>query len=168
MAKKSLFRELEKQEPEELLRLLEEVSKRFPVAEMYLRMEFGFEPEPIIEKYRKALTKEYFPTRGRGKARVSRSEKILKEFALVSAFPEDLLEMQWFHLNLSLRYHFAFGHEYEPFIRGIFRTWEKILDQSREMGQLATCAEKLEAMIPGWARKAGLYEALLQVSGLNA
>ncbi len=163
MAKKSLLKELEKQEPEELLRLLEEVSRRFPVAEMYLRMEFGFEAAPILEKYRKALRKEYFPTRGRGKARVSRADRILKEFALVSAFPEDLLEMHWFQLELAIRYYVNFGHEYEPFIKGLLRNWQKVMDLARDAGNLADYVEKMEEAFPAWAKKASLREAFLQM-----
>jgi hypothetical protein len=128
-------------------------------------MEFGFEPEPILEKYRKALTKEYFPTRGRGKARVSRAEKILKEFALVSAFPEDLLEMHWFQLKLAIRYYFANDYQYEPFLRGIFRAWEKILNLSRENNAWGNAHEMLASQFPEWAKKSGLHRALIQASG---
>lgn len=160
MAKKGLLKELEKQEPEELLRLLGELSARFPVADMYLRMEFGFEAEPIIEKYRKSLLKEYFPSRGRGKARVSRAEKILKEFALVSAFPEDLLEMYWFQLEQALRYHGTYAHDYEPFIKGIFRTWEKILNFSEAGSDKDSCAEKLRKIYPSAGSRLLLKELL--------
>ena len=165
MAKRSLIKELEKQESEELLRLLEEVSRRFPVAEMYLRMEFGFEAEPILEKYRKALTKEYFPSRGRGKARVSRADRILKEFALVSAFPDDLMDMHWFQLHLAIRYHLVFGHDYEPFIKGIHRNWQKLLGMASESGREEEFRGKAEQAFDGPYRRAGLISEMLAGKG---
>ena len=105
MAKKSLVKELEKQDPEELLRLLTEVTRRFPVAKMYLTMEFGLEGTTIVEKYQREIYKEYFPKRGTGKARSSKVNKILKEFSLISAFREDLVDMYWFQVKNAISYY---------------------------------------------------------------
>ena len=164
MAKKILSKELAKQEPEELLRLLDELSRRFPVARMYLNMEFGLEAESIVEKYRKALQKEYFPTRGRGRARISRSDKILKEFGMISAFSEDLLEMNWFQVELAIRYHLHYMYEYEPFMKGLLRNWKTTVQLARETGSLPDYMNKLETIFPGEFRTYYLHRLLKDIA----
>lgn len=154
MAKTTLKKELEKQDPEELLRLLTEVARRFPVANMYLTMEFGLESEKILEKYRKELKKEYFPTRGYGKARSSKVNRIIKEFCQVAAFQEDVLEMRWYQLQLALEYYMTYSRDYEPFLNNLFKNWEAFWILARKEGWWSQYEEKLEAFVPArWKGK---------------
>ena len=157
MAKKQLVKELEKQDKEELIRLLGEMAKRFPIANMYLTMEFGFESAGIIEKYKKALEKEYFPTRGHGKARSSRVNKILKEFAQIAAFKEDILEMQWYQIERAVVYYQAYHYEYEPFINNLLKNWTTFLSAARSENSLFQFQERIEIMFSDHFKKFWLF-----------
>jgi hypothetical protein len=160
MAKKSLPKELEKQDTEELLRLLNEVARRFPVAKMYLTMEFGLESTSIIGKYKKEITKEYFPTRGYGKARSSKVAKILKEFSLISAFKEDLVDMYWFQIKLAIKFHHTYDYFYEPFMNSLVKNWVKFLELAREQALMETYLPLFEAEFNEKKRKDFLYRLL--------
>lgn len=166
MAKKSLVKELEKQDPEELLRLLTEVTRRFPVAKMYLTMEFGLEGTSIVEKYQREIYKEYFPKRGTGKARSSKVNKILKEFSLISAFREDLVEMYWFQVKHAISYYQTYVHDYEPFLNNLFKNWKIFLDMAREEGLLSTYEPQMDALFSDRFKRYWLYAQLMDI--LNA
>jgi hypothetical protein len=163
MAKKQLLKELEKQDPEELLRLLGEVARRFPVAKMYLTMEFGFENQAILDKYKKDIRKEYFPTRGRGKARSSKVNRILKEFGLVAAFMEDLVEMYWFQIENALRYHQLYHHDYEPFLVNLIKNWRLFLKMARAQGLMETYQPKIDAAFSDSFKKFALFRELRSI-----
>jgi len=163
MAKNTLQKELEKQDPEELLRLLSEISRRFPVAKMYLTMEFGLEGTAIIEKYKKEITNEYFPTRGTGKARSSRITKILKEFALISAFKEDLVEMYWFQVKSAIGYYQNYQYEYDPFRKNLLKNWKIFIDLAREERSLDSYLPRMEEFFTERFKRYWLYDELMQI-----
>jgi len=160
VAKKVLSKELEKQEPEELLRLLNEISKRFPVAKMYLTMEFGFDGIVIIEKYKKLIEKEYFPSRGHGKARSSKVTKILKEFNQIAAFREDVLDMQLYQIERAVVYYQAYRHEYEPFINNLIKNWSAFLSAASKEGFLFQYQERIEKMFTDRFKKFWLQKEM--------
>ena len=163
MAKKQLIKELEKQDKEELVRLLAEMSKRFPVANMYLTMEFGFENAGIIEKYKKALEKEYFPARGHGKARSSRINKILKEFTQIAAFKDDILEMKWYQIERAVVYYRSYHYEYEPFINNLIKNWSAFLSAAKSENSLSQFEKRIQNLFTDGFKKFWLYEKFWEI-----
>jgi len=139
---------------------LTEISKRFPVAKMYLTMEFGLESAGIIEKYKKTIDKEYFPTRGHGKARSSRVAKILKEFTLIAAFREDVLDMQLYQLEKAVVYYQAYHHEYEPFINNLLKNWIAFIKAANQEGLIFQYKERIEKMFTERFKKFWLQKEL--------
>jgi hypothetical protein len=161
MAKRQLIKELEKQDKEELVRILTEMSRRFPIANMYLTMEFGFESAGIIEKYKKAIRKEYFPTRGYGKARSSKVAKILKEFTQIAAFQEDVVELMWYQIENAIDYYKLFGSEYEPFLNNLLKNWKFFLEKARKEGLMPLYSEKADALFTERFKKSWLATQLI-------
>ncbi|NJB84571.1 hypothetical protein GGR26_000316 [Lewinella marina] len=88
---------------EELREELERLYGRFPVLREYYRMELG-DPKVVIDKYKDALRKVFFPARGRGKRGRSQSRKIIKKFAEVSIHPKDLVELHFYRAELMAEY----------------------------------------------------------------
>jgi len=144
--KTKLSKELEKQDGEELLRLVKELARRFPVASMYLTMEFGLDSQPIIDKYKKQIYKEYFPTRGHGKARSSRVNKILKEFTQVAAFQEDVLDIRLYQVELAVEYYRSYVYDYEPFITNLFKNWSTLIGMLHKEGLVGDYNERVGRM----------------------
>ena len=130
-----------------MLRLLKEMAKRFPIAQMYLNMEFGFENQVIVEKYKKALIKEYFPTRGHGKARSSKVNQMLKEFTQIAAFQEDVLEIYFFQVELAVQYYRAYLYEYMPFLNQIYKNWTFIIKLAHQGGWADTYQPRVDKML---------------------
>lgn len=143
-----LRKELEKQDSEELIRLISEMATRFPIAKMYLTMEFGFEGKAIVEKYKKAILKEYFPTRGHGKARSSKVNRILKEFSQIVAFQEDKVEMQLYQLEQAVLYYRSYHHDHEAFLKNLYKNWADYLLNARQQGLLESHQSRIDLMFP--------------------
>ena len=158
-----LRKELEKQDPEELIRLISEMSTRFPIAKMYLTMEFGFESAGIIEKYQKAIRKEYFPSRGTGKARSSRVNKMLKEFFQIAAFQEERIEMRLFALENMVEYYRIYLTDSEPFLKNLFKTWASYLQETRAEGLLELQRPRIDKMLTDKFRRYSVGQKMIEI-----
>lgn len=147
MSKNTLFKELQKQDPEELLRLLKEVSKRFALAKTYLQLEFGIAAEETLEKYKRQLKKEYFPETRPGKARGTRANKILKEFDNLVAFPEDSLELRFYQLQLASEYFRLFSIVKEAFVNNLIQNWTLFCQLVQKHDAWDNYEERLQKLI---------------------
>jgi hypothetical protein len=130
---------------------------------MYLTMEFGLENESILEKYRKEIRKEYFPNRGRGKARSSRIQRILKEFCLVSAFQEDVLAMYGYQLQMAVEYYRQYDYDYPPFLNNLFKNWKIYLDLLREQGKWEELETEMKDVFNPRFKRTWLYDRLMEI-----
>ncbi|WP_116107696.1 DUF6155 family protein [Lewinella sp. IMCC34191] len=90
-------------EEEELREELQRLYARFPVLKEYYQMELT-DPQKVVDKYKTALRKAFFPARGRGKRGRSLSRKLIKKFAAVSIFPKDLVELHLYRAELMAEY----------------------------------------------------------------
>ncbi|WP_116125889.1 DUF6155 family protein [Lewinella sp. IMCC34183] len=88
---------------EELREELQRLYARFPVLREYYQMELG-DAKKVVDKYKAALRKSFFPARGRGKRGRSQSRKIIKKFAEVSIHPKDLVELHFYRAELMAEY----------------------------------------------------------------
>lgn len=90
-------------EEDELRDELQGLYDRFPVLREYYVMELT-DPQRVIDKYKTAMRKAFFPTRGRGKRGRSVSAKLIKKFAAVSIHPKDLIELHFYRAELMTEY----------------------------------------------------------------
>ncbi len=88
---------------EELREELQRLYARFPVLREYYQMELT-DPKKVVDKYKAALRKSFFPARGRGKRGRSQSRKLIKKFAEVSIHPRDLVELHFYRAELMAEY----------------------------------------------------------------
>ena len=161
--KGKLGKELEKQDAEELLRLVKEMAARFPVAKMYLQMEFGLESETTIARYKKLLLKEYFPSRGHGKARSSRVNRTLKEFSQIAAFQEDIVEMRFYQVEQAVAFYKAYLHDYDPFISNLLKNWQLVVNMLHREGLVATYEPRVYAMLDDRFQRYWLGSRLMEI-----
>ena len=88
---------------EELREEMQRLYARFPVLREYYQMELG-DAKKVVDKYKAALRKSFFPARGRGKRGRSQSRKLIKKFAEVSIHPKDLVELHFYRAELMAEY----------------------------------------------------------------
>jgi hypothetical protein len=100
-AAKTYFNHLDEDELREELAML---YGRFPLLRAYYDMELADDPKPLIDKYKHALRKTFFPSRGRGKRGRSLSSKVIKEFSLIAVHPKDVVEMHFYRAELMAEY----------------------------------------------------------------
>jgi len=161
--KTKLTKELEKQDPEELLRLIREMARRFPIANMYLSMEFGIDSDAILLKYKKQLDKEYFPTRGHGKARSSKANRILKEFDKLAAFAQDAAELRFYQIELATQFQKSYDYYYEPFIQNIYANWHTLTVLLHKQGLVDDFQERVNLLLNKTLKGTFFQESLLEI-----
>lgn len=147
--KSKLLKELDKQDKEELLRLLKEISRRFPLAKMYLNMEFGIDSLPIIEKYKKLIDKEYFPARGQGKARSSKVNRTIKEFTRLVVFPEDLADIRLHQVEQAVRFMEIHNHQSEVFLSNLQSQWMETAQYLHKQDLTSSFSDRIETLLHG-------------------
>ena len=101
--KRDFTKYLKHLEEDELRDELQRLYDRFPVLREYYQMELG-DTKRVVDKYKAALHKAFFPTRGRGKRGRSQSRKLIKKFAEVSIHPKDLVELHFYRAELMAGY----------------------------------------------------------------
>lgn len=161
--KQKLSKELEKQDPEELLRLIREMARRFPIANMYLSMEFGIDSEAILLKYKKQLDKEYFPGRGYGKARSSKASRILKEFDKLAAFPQDIAELRLYQIELAAQFHKAHDYFQETFIQNLYANWHHFTSLLHKHGLVEDFQNRVDILLDKTLKGTFIQEAFLEI-----
>lgn len=152
--KSKLLKELDKQDKEELLRLLKGLSRRFPLAKMYLNMEFGIDTLPIIEKYKKLIDKEYFPSRGNGKARSSKVNRTIKEFSRLVVFPEDLADIRLHQVEQAVRFMEAHHYQSDVFLSNLQTQWGETAQYLHKHDLASSFSDRIENLLRGtWRSK---------------
>jgi len=161
--KTKLTKEIEKQDPEELLRLIREMARRFSITNMYLSMEFGIDSEAILLKYKKQLDKEYFPTRGHGKARSSKANRILKEFDKLAAFAQDSAELRFYQIELATQFQKSYDYYYEPFIQNIYSNWHALTLFLHKQGLVSDFQERVNLLLNKTLKGTHFQESLEEI-----
>ena len=101
--KRDFTKYLKHLEEDELREELQRLYDRFPVLREYYQMELG-DAKKVVDKYKAALRKSFFPTRSKGKRGRSQSRKLIKAFAAVSIHPRDLVELHFYRAELMAEY----------------------------------------------------------------
>jgi hypothetical protein len=91
-------------EAEELREELTELYDRFELVRKYYSVELSGDTSKTVAKYKAQLKKLFLPARGRGKRARSLSAKVLKEFANISVFPEDLIELYFYRTDMMMEH----------------------------------------------------------------
>ena len=135
---------------EELRAELQRLYGRFPILREYYQMELG-DAKKVVDKYKAALHKAFFPSRGRGKRGRSQSRKLIRKFAEVSIFPKDLVELHFYRAELMTEYIAARRLDSEAYHTATVKAFETACE-------LAETEVLLDYFADGARRLAELFE----------
>jgi len=116
--KKELNKYLNSLSEKELIKEVKLYDK-FADVKKYYEMELGDNSEKILAEYKAKIKKEYFPTRGYGRARNSVSRKVILDFKKIAIHQKDVVELLLYRVEMMLKFTNAYGDINEPFYNSL-------------------------------------------------
>lgn len=111
---------------EELVNEISELFKKFPLVKEYYQIKiYPQSEEQVINKYKKVIEDEFFPSRGFGKARLSVAKKAISEYKKVSQTPLGLVDIMLFYVEQGVKFTKAYGDIDENFYISMEGMYEK-------------------------------------------
>ncbi len=136
--KTALNKYLKEQSKADLEKEIKKLYTKFDLVKKHYEIELCDDTSAVLEEYKQRIKKEYFPSRGYGKARSSESRKVITEFKKISIFKKDLIELILCRVENMLEYTKAYGDINEAFYNS--------LESSYADACLLIQTEKLEKM----------------------
>ena len=163
VSKKDFTKYLNNLSKDELIKELEKLYGKFKNVKDFYSMELAEDTTGILNKYKEALKKEYFPNTkfGIGAARASVARKIISDFTKIKVYDIDLIELMLFRVELCVEFTKQFGDINEQFYtstENAFETVVKLIVKNKlEEGFKERCKNLIhETEDFGW----GFYDTL--------
>lgn len=118
-----------------------------------------------LEKCKRAIKKEFFPTRGfSDKPSFAKCRKIISDFQKLKPEPACVADLMLFYIEQGCEYTLTFGDMWEQYYETLERNFGKAMDFIFMHGLLADFYERIEKMLhsvsdTGW----GFYDALSDI-----
>ena len=115
--KKEFTKYINELSKEELIKELDKLYSKFKNVQDYYSMELTEDTSAVLNKYKEALKKEYFPNTkfGIGEGRASIARKIISEFTKIKVFDADLIDLMLYRVELCVEYAKSVGDVNEQF-----------------------------------------------------
>ena len=150
---------------EELVNQISELFKKFPIVKKYYQIKLYPESEEqVINKYKKVIEDEFFPSRGFGQAKLSVAKKAIAEYKKVSQTPLGLLDIMLFYVEQGVKFTNAYGDIDENFYISMEDMYEKAVKSINKDGFKDIFQERCKKIVEdtsevGW----GFHDALCDV-----
>jgi hypothetical protein len=93
---------------------------KFELVRKYYKAELSEDANSILAEYKLKLKKEYFPTRGYGKASSGTSRKVVIEFKKIATHSSDVVELWLYRTEMMLEYTLTYGDIDEHFYNSLY------------------------------------------------
>lgn len=111
---------------------ISELYRRFPDVKNYYQLKFSPQSErDIVNEYKERVKKEFFPTRGFGRARLSIAKKPIIEYKKVCFNPASLIDLMLYYVEQGVNFTNQYGDINEPF----YNSMESMFDQALKLIQ---------------------------------
>ena len=81
----------------------------------------------VSDKYKKIIKREFFPTRGFGKARLAVSKKAISDFKKLCKSETDLIDLMLFYVEQGVQFTLTYGDITEAFYTSLEDVFDKAL-----------------------------------------
>lgn len=119
MTKAQVKKELKAMESQSIISLVMELYDSYPEVRENLEAQFSQNKDENrslqLEKYKKIIQDEYFPSKGVEKCRVNVCKKAISDFKKLKPEPIDIAELMVFFVEQGCRYTYEFGDMWESF-----------------------------------------------------
>jgi len=126
LTKTLLKKQLERRSKEQLIDTIAELYGTFGEVQDYFQAQLNpVDTEELVEKYKSAIRKEFFPERGFGKARRSVARKAISDYRKVSRDPLGVAELMIYFVEMGVRFTNEYGDIDEPFYNSMESMYHK-------------------------------------------
>ena len=108
-SKKDLTKYLVELTKEQLEKEVEKLYSKFKEVKTYYDIELSGATSTIVNEIKVKIKKEYMPDRGYGQARSAVVKKIIDDFAKVSIFPADLIDVILYRVEMAVEFSDNYG-----------------------------------------------------------
>lgn len=122
--KRELTKYLKQATKAELEKEVKKLYDKFKEVKSYYEIEFTSDTTEIVNKHKAAIKKEYFPSRGFGKARNSVSRKVITDFKKIAVFQKDVIDLLLYRVEMMLKFTNAYGDIDEAFYNSLERSFD--------------------------------------------
>ena len=115
-SKRDLTKFLNDLSKEELIKEVEKLYQKFKEVKRYYDIDLGGDTTELVKQIKAKIENEYMPARGFGKARSSFVKKLIDDFAKVSIYPSDLIDVILYRVEIAAE----FGEQTDQTYNGCF------------------------------------------------
>ena len=126
-SKRDLTKFLNDLSKKELISEFEKLYQKFKEVKTFYDIELSGDTTAIVNDVKKKIKNEYMPDRGYGKARSSVAKKLVDDFAKVSIYPKDLVEVNLYRVEMAIEFTKAYGDIDEAFYISAENAFERTL-----------------------------------------
>ena len=126
-SKRDLTKFLKDLSKEELIKEVEKLYQKFKEVKSYYDIELGGDTSDIVRQVKEKIKKEYMPERGYGKARASVVKKLIDDFAKISIYPSDLIDVNLYRVEMGVAFTDAYGDIDEAFYTSAVSAFERTM-----------------------------------------
>ena len=126
-SKKDLIKYLIDLTKEELEKEVEKLYSKFKEVKTYYAIELSGDTSSIVNEIKAKIKKEYLPDRGYGQARSAVVKKVIDDFAKISIFPIDLIDVILTRVEIAIEFSDKYGDINEAFYASAENAFEKAL-----------------------------------------
>ena len=113
---------------EALIDEITDLFSKFKIVQDYYQRKLGTsENGEILEKYKALVTREFFPARGYGKARLSIAKNAVTDFRKISQSKTEWIEIMLHYVEMGVRFTNAYGDIDESFYTSMEGMYEQVL-----------------------------------------
>jgi hypothetical protein len=143
-----------------LVKEVTELFQKFQVVKDYYEAKLDSDGSAVRDKYMAIITKEFFPERGFGKARLSVARKAVNDFKKLSNNPAEIADLMLHYVEQGVSFTGAYGDIDEPFYNSMESMYGDALRFIVKQGLMESfrdrCEEIIEDATEGWGFKDGL------------
>lgn len=94
---------------EDLIKEFEKLYKKFKEVKTFYDVELSGNTTELLKKAKAIIENQYFPKKGYGFPKASVVKKVIDDFAKVSIYPKDLIELNLFRVQQAIAFTAAYG-----------------------------------------------------------
>ncbi len=116
----ALKKQLKTKSNDELIKEIVELYKKHQSVKDYYQSTLSVQGQvEVLEKYKKIIKNEFFPSRGFGKARLSIARKAVNDFKKLSTSTKDIADIMVFYVEQGVGFTNQYGDIDEPFYSSV-------------------------------------------------
>ncbi len=126
---RSLKQYLNSRSQAELVDEIADLVKRFPAVQEYYQVKLSpNDDSQVLNKYKKIIENEFFPTRGIGRGKLSVAKKAISDYRKIGKSPESMADLLLFYVEQGVKFTNEYGDIDAPFYSSMESVYQQVVE----------------------------------------